>query len=668
MWADKETETDLLGFDVLVDELIVALTTKSLHPLTIGVLGSWGSGKSSLLAITMAELERESGKYACVAFSPWQYEDVADVKTALMTAVLTKCQEFAPDEAAKGRIERLRERLPRFGRRVGTFAATVAPAALPAVLTMVDPSMGVEAAGAAQGVVQVGAEMAKAAIREDPAPAPGAKAPGSVDSIRAFRDELDEVLDSLPIDAVVVFIDDLDRCLPPTVIDTFEALRLFLQTPKTAHVVAVSRDIVEAAIDSRYPDFRREDGTGIGHEYLEKMLQLQVRVPQLSGVDVETYVNLLLTQSRLDPTRFKELIAALRTRRRGIAIPPAYNAGIAAQLLGEDLTAELAADLAWGSDICEVAAAGLRGNPRQLKRFLNDLTLRMRAAARREIELRPNVLAKLMVLDEQFPDDFQQLFDWQHRAAGPSPELKLAEELALGLTRLSMDSAAQDAPKKQPATRKAAGGKKPSAAPSRTAGDGDGEESDASQGQAVDPILEAAANQWATRQRLAFWLRLEPQLGELDLRMYFSYFRDRIVIGSIASTLDAKLQILLGRIVQEENSRHRREAIDEVGALKETEQDAFIAAVLEVATRTPDSNAFRAASEIGGRHPRLGPAVCESFRAIPHQTLAPGRIVGALAQLKEADGWDVLLETWKASPVKAVASMAGMAGSGSRGR
>lgn len=48
MWADNETDLDLLGFDVLVDELIVALTEPDLLPLTVGVLGDWGSGKSSL--------------------------------------------------------------------------------------------------------------------------------------------------------------------------------------------------------------------------------------------------------------------------------------------------------------------------------------------------------------------------------------------------------------------------------------------------------------------------------------------------------------------------------------------------------------------------------------------------------------------------------------------
>lgn len=680
MWADNETATDLLGFDVLVDELVVALTTKALHPLTIGVLGSWGSGKSSLLAITMAELKKEDDRYACVAFSPWQYEDVADVKTALMTAVLAKCHEYAPSDEMKGRIGRLLEHLPKFGRRAGTFAATTAPALLPAALAAVDPTLAVEAVTAGQAVLQAGSAAAVEALKEKPAAEnAGNMPPGTVDDIEAFRDELNAVLKELPIEAVVVFVDDLDRCLPPTIIATFEALRLFLHTPKTAHVVAVSREIVEAAIDSRYPDVRREVGVGtasgktnaaasfgIGHEYLEKMLQLQVRVPELSRVDIETYVNLLLTQRRLEEDDFLGLVAALRASRRDVALPPPYNAGVAAGLLGESFTKELADDLAWGTGICEVAAAGLRGNPRQLKRFLNDLTWRMRAAARRDIELEPNVLAKLMVLDEQFPEDFQQLFDWQQAAGGPAPELKLAEEIALGIAEVTTSSSQN----KPAPTRKAAAARsgapdsaKPRSAQkgpaSGTAEAGDGIEES---GPVVDNALNAASNQWAARPRLAAWLRLPPRLGELDLRMYFSYFRDRIVVGSVASTLDSKLQTLLSRIVQEENQRRRREAIKEVDTLTVEHQDALLAAVLEAATRAPDSNAFRAAAEIGARQPRLGATVCETFRTIPHHSLGRGRIVGALAQLKDADGWVELIAAWKASPVQAVAGMANMAG------
>jgi hypothetical protein len=46
VWADNETELDLLGFEYLVDGLVVALTQPRLLPLTIGVLGG-GNGKSA---------------------------------------------------------------------------------------------------------------------------------------------------------------------------------------------------------------------------------------------------------------------------------------------------------------------------------------------------------------------------------------------------------------------------------------------------------------------------------------------------------------------------------------------------------------------------------------------------------------------------------------------
>src|SRR6266536_4919147 len=98
MWPDNETDVDLLGFDILADGLIVALTEPRLLPLTVGVLGDWGSGKSSLMGLACAELKAEAAagtRYVCVRFSPWQYEDYDDVKVALMAAVLAEVAKVA---------------------------------------------------------------------------------------------------------------------------------------------------------------------------------------------------------------------------------------------------------------------------------------------------------------------------------------------------------------------------------------------------------------------------------------------------------------------------------------------------------------------------------------------------------------------------------------------
>jgi hypothetical protein len=141
VWPDNETDVDLLGFDVLV----VALTDERLLPLTVGVLGGWGSGKSSLLKQAYRELAvgGDSSPYVCVEFSPWKYEDYEDVKAALMCSVLDACETRAAGNAGPveeiGKLQRFTRGFGRRGRAAGRVAVAVAPVVATSVLAAVDP-------------------------------------------------------------------------------------------------------------------------------------------------------------------------------------------------------------------------------------------------------------------------------------------------------------------------------------------------------------------------------------------------------------------------------------------------------------------------------------------------------------------------------------------------
>lgn len=59
MWSDNETKTDLLGFQHLSNAVVSIIRRDHLLPATVGVYGDWGSGKSSLVQVIQAGLEKE---------------------------------------------------------------------------------------------------------------------------------------------------------------------------------------------------------------------------------------------------------------------------------------------------------------------------------------------------------------------------------------------------------------------------------------------------------------------------------------------------------------------------------------------------------------------------------------------------------------------------------
>ena len=128
-----------------------------------------------------------------------------------------------------------------------------------------------------------------------------------------LRGDFEKLIKKSKQGKVVILIDDLDRCLPRHIIDSLEAIKLFLNVPKTAFVIAADEFIVSNAIKSEYKslidasnggDGNRED---LGKSYMEKFIQLPYHLPTLSRKEVETYVTLLFCQEFLDNESFEKV-------------------------------------------------------------------------------------------------------------------------------------------------------------------------------------------------------------------------------------------------------------------------------------------------------------------------------------------------------------------------
>ncbi|MBB4383403.1 putative KAP-like P-loop ATPase [Bradyrhizobium sp. SBR1B] len=132
------------------------------------------------------------------------------------------------------------------------------------------------------------------------------------EAIHEFREEFRELLDEAKIEQLVVMIDDLDRCLPSTAIETLEAaIRLFLFVPKTAFIIGADEGMIEYAVRQHFPDLPVSSGPlPYARNYLEKLIQVPFRIPALGTQETRTYVTLLLVESIVghDHAGFKELL------------------------------------------------------------------------------------------------------------------------------------------------------------------------------------------------------------------------------------------------------------------------------------------------------------------------------------------------------------------------
>src|SRR6266498_4530958 len=80
---------------------------------------------------------------------------------------------------------------------------------------------------------------------------------------------------------------------------------------------------------------------------------------------------------------------------------------------------------------------------------------------------------------------------------------------------------------------------------------------------------------WVAKPHVRAWLTLAPRLGGTDLRPYFTYSRDKLSLGVVASRLPPRLQELLLQ-VEAEVDPVRRAALDRVKELDPTERGQLV--------------------------------------------------------------------------------------------
>ncbi len=407
MWPDNETERDFLNFSGVANTIAEIIIQARSRPVSIGVSGSWGIGKSSMIKLTRASLAKRQRKegdpdFVFVEFNAWLYQGYDDARAALMDVIATKLEEEA--KARQRGTDKVKVLLKRVNwlRAAKLIAGSAIPMAfgLPPTGLIGDMwgigkgflsgSVDDKTAAAAQAVVQKVGETAGGLLK----PAIETSAPKE---IQALRDDFEETLSELGI-TLVVLIDDLDRCLPETTISTLEAIRLFLFLENTAFVIAADNDMIKHAVRKHFEGVTDDV---LVTNYFDKLIQVPIRVPPLGTQEVRAYMMLLfLDNSDLDEDIKERVRAGICTqlgqtwqgKRVDRAFVQSLYDSFPPDLVGKFDTADRLASLM-------TTASGIAGNPRLIKRFLNALSIRMAISDAQGVGVDEAVLAKLLLFE-----------------------------------------------------------------------------------------------------------------------------------------------------------------------------------------------------------------------------------------------------------------------------
>jgi hypothetical protein len=305
-------DPDPLGFNSIACGLSRFMRNPSTEPpLTLAITGAWGSGKSSLMNLLYYDLKKFG--FTPVWFNAWHHQKgeqllaslYANIRNQAIPGLFSFSQLFPVGLVF--RINLLFRRGVKHWLMTVTLIGVFAASATYLLTHSDSSSVSVNKITEALATPGFSWETLLIALFGNVAPlmallqtlrafglnplslmtAQGDRqAQGRVDpsARQQFAREFNEVAKSLSLGRMVIFIDDLDRCSKENVVDILEAINFLSVSGDCYIVLGMDETWVKICINEHFKEMsiRNPD---FADQYLEKMINIKVPVPQLSETD-----------------------------------------------------------------------------------------------------------------------------------------------------------------------------------------------------------------------------------------------------------------------------------------------------------------------------------------------------------------------------------------------
>lgn len=355
---DSPTRSPALGYRGIGHGL-ATIISESEPQFAVGIFGGWGTGKTTLMTAIKAALPGDS--VIIVDFNAWRFEREPQLLIPLLDTIRGALVEWsdARGAAAESKVRTLAGRVGRVARALATGLS--AQVGLP---------------GAVKVSYELGPALDQLTASADPGQPQSLYVAAFHELASAFR-----ALDMTPATRIVVFVDDLDRCLPGNALEVLESIKLFFDLPGFVFVVGLDEQVVVRAIRSKFavpdapvagPEAAQAPSAiadrQMSREYVKKIFQLSYSLPAMLPGQLEELLQSMYREASLGPAQLADLESRVRPYLSFVAVDR-------------------------------------RVNPREVKRFVNAYTLQVLVRP----DLRRDTILALQTL--AFRDEWEGLYD-----------------------------------------------------------------------------------------------------------------------------------------------------------------------------------------------------------------------------------------------------------------
>ena len=218
---------------------------KNEDSLTIGIVGKWGSGKTSFINMVLENFE-ENDDYIIIKFNPWNISSRKQLISDFFLQLSNNIEKKGSNEI-----------IGAIGKSLGTLSKFFKP------LGFIPP---LSVLSTIRDITEKASEFINEYVESEK------------EDLKSLKDNINNKLTNLN-KKIIIVIDDIDRLCDEEIREMFQLVKSIADFKNTIYILSYDREIVTKALDKTQQ--------GKGEEYLEKIVQVPLVLPYISKNDLD---------------------------------------------------------------------------------------------------------------------------------------------------------------------------------------------------------------------------------------------------------------------------------------------------------------------------------------------------------------------------------------------